>query len=282
MPEGLTKRIRRRAGRVLVLAQKRADRFLHPFPREGRQVIVLGVGCQRAGTTLMLEIFNADRRSVTFPERSTLSSSAEDRLRLKPLPEVKRSLDRIRAALLVLKPLVESQNLPALLEALNNCHAIWMYRRPESVVASDLSYFGRTNGERNLRLLLTNQPPNWRGELVPEMTRSVLLRYYRPGMDPYDAAALFWWARTSLFFDLRLDERRDVRLCSYERLVTCPESTMQGLYDFIDLRYPDQDVTQGVRPQPAGRGDDVTLSSEVRELCEKLWQRLERCESGAA
>jgi hypothetical protein len=278
----LTTRIRHRARRELVLAQKRAYRRLHPLPSDAVKAIVLVVGCQRSGTTLMLEIFNADRRSVTFPERSALSSSAEDRLRLKPLPEVKRTLDRTRAALLVLKPLVESQNVPALVEGLDNCHAIWMYRRPESVAASDLSYFGMANGERNLRLLLTNEPPNWRGELVPETTRSVLARYYRAGMDPYDAAALFWWARTSLFFDLGLDERREVRLCSYERLVDSPEPTVRALYDFIGLSYPDRDVTQGVRRQSAGRGDDTRLSPEVRRLCEELWERLERAESAAA
>lgn len=281
MSKSLPRRIRRRVGRELVLAQKRAWRLLHPFPRDAPKAVVLVAGCQRSGTTLMLEIFDADRRSVTFPERSALSTSAEDRLRLKPLPEVKKSLERIPAALLVLKPLVESQNLPLLLQGLDHCHAIWMYRRPEAVAASDLSYFGMGSGERNLRLLLTNEPPNWRGELVPETTRSVLSRYYRPGTNPYDAAALFWWARTSLFFDLRLHERPDVRLCSYERLVAEPERKARELYDFIGLSYPDRDITKGVHRQSAGRGGEVVLSPDVRQLCEELWQHLDRVEAGA-
>jgi hypothetical protein len=275
MPDSLPTRIRRRAPREWLLAQKRAYRLTHPFPRDGRRATVLVVGCQRSGTTLMLELFTADRRSVTFPEQSSLSSPAENRLRLKPLPEVKRSLDRIRAPLVVLKPLVESQHTPAWLDGLDNSYAIWMYRRAESVAASDLSYFGMENGERNLRLLLSNDPPNWRGEVVPETTRSIVSRHYRPGMDAHDAAALFWWARTSLFFDLRLDERADVRLCSYERLVADPERSTRSLYEFVGVPYPERDITTGVRRGSAGHRDDFPLSPEVRRLCEELWERLE-------
>jgi hypothetical protein len=279
VPESLSARIRHRARRELLLGQKRAYRFTHPFRRDGRQAVVLIVGCQRSGTTLMLELFEADRRSVTFPERSILSSPAEDRLRLKPLPEVKRSLERFGAPLLVLKPLVESQHVPALLDGLDNSYAIWMYRRPESVALSDLSYFGVENGERNLRLLLSNDPPNWRGEVVPETTRSVISRHYRPGMDPRDAAALFWWARTSLFFDLRLDERPDVRLCGYERLVGDPDSSMRSLYEFVGVTYPEWNITRGVHRGPAAP-KEVQLSPEVRRLCDGLWERLERTDSG--
>jgi hypothetical protein len=254
--------------------------LIHPFPRDGRKAVVLVVGCQRSGTTLMLELFNADRRSVTFPEQSPLSSPAENRLRLKPLPDVKRRLENIRAPLLVLKPLVESQHVPTLLDGLGNSYAIWMYRRAESVAASDLSYFGIENGERNLRLLLSNEPANWRGEFVPETTRSVVSRHYRPGMDPHDAAALFWWARTSLFFDLRLDDRPDVRLCSYEGLVAEPDRTMRSLYEFVGVTYPEWDITSGVHQGSARRGDDFPLSPEMRELCEELWERLESAGSG--
>jgi hypothetical protein len=260
--------------------QKRVYRQTHPYPRDGRKAVVLIVGCQRSGTTLMLELFNADRRTVTFPEQSALSSPAENRLRLKPLPEVKRRLERVRAPLLVLKPLVESQSVPTLLDGLDDSYAIWMYRRAESVAASDLSYFGVENGERNLRLLLSNDPPNWRGEVVPESTRSIVSRHYRPGMNPHDAAALFWWARTSLFFDLRLDERPDVRLCSYERLVDEPERSMRSLYDFVGVTYPGWEITHGVHRRSAARGEDLPLSTDVRRLCDALWERLESVGSG--
>jgi hypothetical protein len=99
-------------------------------------------------------------------------------------------------------------------------------------------------------------------------------------MDPHDAAALFWWARTSLFFDLRLDERPDVRLCSYEGLVADPEPTMRSLYEFVGVTYPGEDITRSVHRQAERRGADFPLSAEVRRLCEELWERLESVGSG--
>jgi hypothetical protein len=281
MADSLSTRIRRRAQTEALQLRKRGYRLLHPFPRTGRKAIVLIVGCQRSGTTMMLELFTADRRSVTFQEQSSLSSPAEERLRLKPLPEVKRSLERIHAPLLVLKPLVESQNVTALLEGLDNSSAIWMYRGAASVAASDLGHFGAESGERNVRLLLTNDPPNWRGEFVPETTRAVLSQHYRPDMNPYDAAALFWWARTSLFFDLGLDSRPDVRLCSYERLVAAPEPTMRSLYEFIGVPYPERPITSRVHRGAARRGERVVLSPEVQRLCDELQERLDSVSAGA-
>jgi Sulfotransferase domain len=280
MADSLAARIRRRARLEALQLRKRGYRLIHRFPRADQKAIVLIVGCQRSGTTMMLELFTDDRRSVTFQEESSLSTPAEGRLRLKPLPEVSRALGRIRSPLIVLKPLVESQNVTTLLEGLENSRAIWMYRRAESVAASDLGYFGAESGERNLRLLLTNDPPNWRGEFVPETTREVLSRYYRPDIDPYDAAALFWWARTSLYFDLGLDARTDVRLCSYERLVADPETTMRALYEFVGVAYPDRPITDLVHREAARRGERVVLSPDVQQLCDQLQERLDSVSSG--
>lgn len=255
--------------------RKRGYRLLHPARGVTPPAVVLILGCQRSGTSILLELFTEDMRSVTFPERSVLSRPDEDHLRLKPVAEVNRHLNRLPAPLFVLKPLVESQNAPALLAGLEGSFAVWMHRRYEAVAASDLNYFGFHNGERNLRLLLSNDPPNWRGEVVPETTRSVLSAHYRPDMSPFDAAALFWWARTSLYFDLGLDGRSDVMLCSYEHLIADPKQTMRALYSFVGVDYPAREITQGVHRGAADRGSEAEISPEVRRLCEELEERLE-------
>jgi hypothetical protein len=118
-------------------------------------------------------------------------------------------------------------------------------------------------------------------QLSVQATRSIVSRHYRPGMDPHDAAALFWWARTSLFFDLRLDQRPDVRLCSYERLIADPEGSMRSLYEFMGVAYPERAITQGVHRRSVGRGNHFPLSAEVRQLCDRLWERLEGASSGS-
>jgi hypothetical protein len=240
---------------------------------ERRTLIILG--CQRSGTTLMLDLFDEDPRTMTFPEFSTLSGVGEEGgIRLRPVRDVKAEIERMRAPITVLKPLVESQHADRLLDGLPNARVLWMFRGFESVAASNLNYFGPENGVRDLRLLLTNDPPNWRGELVPYSARAVLQEHYAPDMNPYDAAALFWWARNHLFFDLRLDERADVFVCGYEALVAKPRSVMDSIYDFCDLDPPARDTTKRIHSRARSRGASIAFSSDVRAVCEELQARL--------
>ena len=255
--------------------QKRGYQALSRRRSGNSKRVVFIFGCQRSGTTLLLDVFKEDLRTAIFPEQSELSRPVGGRLRLKPVSEIRARIDELRVPLVVLKPIVESQNAPWLLEGLPGASAIWMYRGYESVAASDLELFGLGNGIRNLSLLLSNDPPNWRADVVPETTRRVLMNFFRPDMPPYDAAALFWWARNSLFFDVGLDERHDVLLCRYERLVSDPEETMRSVYRWIGVEWPTRSIIKRVHGDARGRVDSLPISSEVREVCEQLARRLD-------
>jgi hypothetical protein len=263
---------RRRALRV----RNRTFHAIRTTPPAERRTIMV-VGCQRSGTTLMLDVFDEDPRCLSFGEFSALSGVGEGGIRLRPLPEVKAQIARSGAPITVLKPLVESQQTPRLLDGLPNARAVWMFRGFESVAVSNVNYFGRDNAERDLRLLLTNDPPNWRGELVPDEVRAVVEKHHGPNMSPYDAAALFWWARNRLFFDLGLDERPDVFLCEYEALVAAPRPVMHSIYEFCDLNPPARDTTRRVHSQARDRGSSTVLSAEVKDLCAELHTRLLEC-----
>jgi hypothetical protein len=240
-------------------------------PEDPRVLLILG--CQRSGTTLMLDVLDRDRRTVTYPEESVLTSNA-DKLRLLPLSLVNDYIARLHVPLVVLKPLVESQRAPELLTNLRRARALWMYRRYNSVAVSNLKHFGQDNGARDLHLLLTNTPPNWRGEVVPAGTREVIESLSSLDMRTHDAAALFWWARNMLFFELGLHNRDDVLLVSYEDLITNPSTVMRGVYDFMDFSFPQWNITQEIKPNALKRGQDAALSREVEQLCEALYDRL--------
>jgi hypothetical protein len=270
-------RVARRARGEALRWEKGVYHALHRFPPGADKRVVLILGCQRSGTTMMLDLLTEDLRSVTFPEQSVLSQPIGGRLRLRPLPEVRERIERLRVPLVVLKPLVESQNAHQLLDELRASLAIWMFRRFENVAASDLDYFGIQNGRENLRLLLSNDPPNWRADFVPERTRSVLTHFYSAEMDPYDAAALFWWARNSLYFELELESRADVRPVPYERLVSDPEKWMQSIYQALDLEYPRRQITKLVTNQSRERRAGIEFSPEVGRLCDELYERLLAC-----
>jgi Sulfotransferase domain len=269
-------KLRERGRRQALRARNRAYGAVRTSPPAERRTIIV-LGCQRSGTTVMLDVFDEDVRTSSFGEFSAVSGVGEGGIRLRPLPEVQAEIDRRPAQITVLKPLVESQHAPRLLAGLPNASALWMFRGYESVAVSSVSYFGRDNAERDLRLLLTNEPPNWRGEVVPDSVRSVVEERYDADMSPYDAAALFWWARNHLFFDLGLDERPDVLLCEYEALVAAPRQVMRSVYEFCGVAPPGRDTTKRIHSNARDRGASSAISSDVKALCEELHARLVDC-----
>ncbi|MEM7586461.1 MAG: sulfotransferase domain-containing protein [Acidobacteriota bacterium] len=238
------------------------------------------VGCQRSGTTLMLRIFDRDPNARVFGEASRLSSNDPNRIRLDPLPEVRRRLERERAPLLVLKPLVESQRTPELLAALplatrSRCRALWVFRHYRDVAASDLAHFGINNGIANLRPIAEGVSGNWRSENVSPDVRDRVCERFGEVMNPHDAAVLFWWVRNRLFFDLALDANPAVLMCRYEDLVAAPAAAIQEIYDALDLPFLGERSVAEVHAGSLQRGRDLSLSPEVEELASSLLDRLE-------
>ena len=98
-------------------------------------------------------------------------------------------------------------------------------------------------------------------------------------MDPYDAAALFWFVRNTFFFDLVLDRNPRVKTCRYVDLVTEPRQTMHAIYEFVGRPYPGDAILSEIHTSSVGRGQDIPLSPEIETLCETMWERLEQAAS---
>jgi hypothetical protein len=211
---------------------------------------------------------------VTLPEESELITGESDPLRLNQLVGVNRYLSGLHAPLVVLKPLVESQRAPELLADLTDSKIVWMVRHYRDVAASSVRAFGDRTAISDIEMLLTNDPPNWRGEFVPDQTRKTVEELFTPASRPIDAAALFWWSRNMLLFQQDLNGRDDVRLVSYEDLVDRPVEVMRGLYEFAGISPEEQSLGRGVHRHALDRGHDLTLSPEVEELCHALYERL--------
>lgn len=264
---------------------KGAAQRLNRLGRDGRpgdQTILFILGIQRAGTSLMYWVFERDLGVKIYRESSELTSGdALEHVRLNPLPEVKGRLGRVGAPVVVLKPLVESQRVHELLATFPGSRALWQYRHYQDVASSNLKAFGMDNGLKDLRPFLENDPDNWRSQNSAAETRETLRRFVRDDMNPYDAAALFWWARCRLYFDLGLDRDPRVMLCRYEDLATDPAGTMRRVYAFVGRPYPGDHITRDVHPQSVGKGRVSKLSPEVDRLCADLLARLDRLNEAA-
>ena len=101
----------KKSQRFLYFLQKKAHRLF--VPRASEKSVLFIVGCQRSGTTVMRRILETDLNSKTYGEYSKLSSNG---IRWRSLEWVKNEFDKEKAPFIVSKPLVESQNVPAILD----------------------------------------------------------------------------------------------------------------------------------------------------------------------
>jgi hypothetical protein len=277
----MDERIRRRAWDL-------AKEVRNRVPRGGRQPsrALFVLGCQRSGTTILVDTLDKDWRVKTFGEFSGVNRSAAGRrpwsvrsqsrysIRLKPLDEVAAKLARSPHPLVVLKPLVESQNTPSILGTIDRAACVWVFRHYRDVARSNVKLFTPEVRRYNLEPIVRGDPDSWRAELVPEDVRELIVRHYSPDMDPFDGAALFWLARNRLFFDLELAREERVMPLKYEDLVADPELSLRRLYRHAGISFPGPRIAEGIHPSSIGLGREVELSPEVERACEELWTQL--------
>jgi hypothetical protein len=240
-------------------------------PPQKRVLFILG--CQRSGTTLMQQIFDADLDAKVYGEFSEITRTANTpNLRLRPLDEVRGIIARNPARLVVAKPIAETQNALRLLEKFPGARVVFLYRHYAAVASSNLRLFGRRNGINNLRPIVKGETENWRSENVPADVRALVAARFHENMNPHDAAALFWYVRNRFFFDLGLDRRADVLPLRYEDLLRDPSGRIQGLYRFVGMP-PSRRGVALVRPERGNGG--IELSPDIEELCTQMLERLD-------
>jgi hypothetical protein len=225
---------------------------------------------------MISHLFRLDWNAVTYDEISPLSSGDhEEGLRLNPVREVQARIGRDRAPLVVAKPLVESQNLDVLIDLFPTTKAIWMYRDFRAVALSNLKYFGSTTGHQDLVPILEGDESNWRAEKLAPADRAIIRDLYAPEMDPYEAAALFWYARNSLFFSRGYHRDSRIQPCQYGDLVTRPGYIMKQAYRWLGRTYPGDRIVKDVFTASLTRGSELKMSSPVRDLCEGMLRQLD-------
>jgi hypothetical protein len=240
-----------------------------------RPQVLMVIGCQSSGTTLISSLFDADADCRVFGEYSILSSVGKDGIRLNPLPDVAAVLSRVPAPLVVIRPLVETQRSRTLLNYFPKAKALFMYRRYEDVASADLRRFGPRNAIDNIRPIATGNMHDWRSSGTAESVRARIAAFFSDAMNPNDAAALFWYARNQLYYDLELAAHRDAMLCRDEDLIADPATVMRRVYEFSGVTCPDLSHAPRVCAGAATRSEALELLPEVRALCDQLQARLD-------
>lgn len=247
----------------------------YAFSSRSDKAVLCIIGCQRSGSTMMYEIFRKDPRAKVYSEFCSLNS--DDKafgIRLNAVEKVKPILTKLGHPLVVLKPLVESQDVNKLLALHKNAKCVWLFRDFRDVAASNIKKWGPQNGINNLRPIIKGETSNWRSEKLPEEVVAMVNTHFSEEMPSHDAAALFWWVRNSLYFSQKLQENDRIFTCNYKNLVSEPHKKMAQIYQFINVDYPSSSITSHVHTNSVKKGNQIEISKPIESLCQTLYDEL--------
>jgi len=250
---------------------RRRWRRANPIGPGGAMPVLL-VGLQRSGTNMLVRGLERD---PAFEVHGENSAAAFHRFRLRPDPVIRALVERSRHRYVLLKPLCDSHRTADLLDRLGTAmppRALWVYRSVDGRARSALAKFGDAN-LRALRAVAAGDRRRWQAQGLSRESLELIAGFDWDRMDPASAAALFWYVRNRLVFELGLDRRSDVLLVSYDAVVARPEPELRRLCAFLNVPWTPHLAT-GItaRERPVTRLD---IHPAIRARCDQLASALD-------
>ena len=231
------------------------------------------VGVQRSGTNMVVRGLEESPEVEVHNEND---GAAFERFRLRPDPVVRQLILASRHRRVLFKPLCDSHRVGDLLalETPTAGRAIWAYRGVDGRVRSALAKFGDTNLRVLTEIAAGRGADLWQAQRLSFESLELIGSFDWASTSPASAAALFWYVRNMLYFDLGLDRRDDVLLSSYDALVAAPELATRVLATFLGLDWQPA-LAAHIERRDGGRTAPVDLDPRVRRLCQDLEARLD-------
>jgi len=235
---------------------------------------VFVLGLQRSGTNM---IVRGLEEAPEFEVRNENDRRAFVDFQLRPLPVIRSVVASSGQRYVLFKPLCDSHRAIELLDDLGTPtpgKAIWAYRSMDDRVRSAVSKFGAANRDALARIAVGDGRDMWQAGGLSAESLSLIEGCDYSSMSAETAAALFWLVRNSLFFELGLDGRPDVLLCSYDRVVSAPEAGMRRLCGFLDLEFRPE-FANHIEARSARDRPRLAIDHEIRVRCDELEARLD-------
>jgi hypothetical protein len=229
-------------------------------------------GAQRSGTNMMAHGLDEAPEFQVYNEGHT---KAFDRFRLRPVSTIAQLVEDSRATFVLFKPLCDSYRASELLDRFRpSGRAIWAYRDVDGRVRSALAKFGDSN-LRVLQAYAAGKAENaWQVQGISSENADFVKSFDFDRLSAGSAAALFWYIRNCLYFEMSLDRRDDTTLVSYDRFLVEPERVAGALCTFLGLDYRPELIAH-IKPRPPAWKEPLAIDCRIRERCAELQRRLD-------
>ena len=184
----------------------------------------------------------------------------------------------------VFKPLNDAQYALSQLSLHPRARGVWLYRDYSDVVNSMVEKWGDAQ-QRTYRVIAETpdgaEAPADRDDVDAAIFREGMsadtLANVRAlvdcGMTSHEAAALHWYCRNRLYFELGLDRDPRVELVRYEDLVSDPDLYLRRVFDFVGCGYRPE-WAKGVFKSSVKKREAPSLCASADLLCDSLSQAL--------
>ncbi len=259
------------ARRLAALLRRYAWRARHDSRPNAVPVFVVGI--QRSGTDMLIMAFKESPETEVHNE--AMDTRAFSRWALRSDPTIKSIVESSRHRAVVFKSLLDSHRIVHLMTELGTAQqgrSVWIYRSMEGRVRSTLARWPENN-HRVLREIAAGED-RWEARGLPAEHLELVRNLDFDELSRESAAALLWYLRNSLFFNLGLESRPDVALLSYERVLSEPEHHIRLLCDFAGVRFNSR-MVGGIAPRPPATQEPLEIDPQIQSLCTSLYERLE-------
>jgi Sulfotransferase family len=229
------------------------------------------LGAQRSGTNMLVDAF----RQVPEVEIRNETDRGLFRGYELCIDRVDAEVAQCRSAVMLVKALCDSHRARWMLEPHGTDAApriMWMFRGVDARARSAVTRFGHAN-QHALRAIVAGCGDHlWQAGGLSQENRVLLGRLGVETLDPLSAAALFWYLRNCLFFDLALDDDPAVAAVSYQRLVDDPAGELQWIARFAGVAFRPAMAAHVHGPRESA--GTAAIEPRVRDLCDEMETRL--------
>jgi hypothetical protein len=249
------------------------SRAIHPGQPGQNKLILWIIACNRAGKTTVLNVLKNNPGTLIYNEGSEF---AYHDYRIKPRTEIAQLIADTDEDLIVFELANDLQYADAFLNLYPNSRALWIFRNYRGVVRDAVAKWGTAQKDMIVGIGQGIRKHPGQQAIAEQMgpdTLSLVRAYSSMEISAEDGAALLWYTRNQLYFQLGLDKDPRVLLVNYEQLAATPREQGKRIFDFIACPFRpayvrDIDASHIVKTPVLG------LNPEIGALCDQLLQRL--------